>query len=183
VPEQPLLETARLLLRPLRADDATTVQRLAGAAEVADTTLNIPHPYEDGMAEAWIATLGPGWEQGALATFAVTEPAEGLVGVVGLRVEPAQRQAELGYWIGVPYWGRGYATEAAGALIRLGFARLGLDRIYAHHLVRNPASGRVMTKNGMRWEGIRKAHLFRAGRFEDLAVYAITRDEWTLQTP
>jgi RimJ/RimL family protein N-acetyltransferase len=172
---QPRLATARLLLRPFDPDDAPLVTRLAGDPAIAATTQNVPHPYEEGMAEAWIARHGPGWERGELAVYAVTEPGLGLVGAVGLRIEPAHRRAELGYWIGVPYWGRGYATEAAAELVRLGFGTLGLNRIYATHLTRNPASGRVMVKLGMRLEGCRREHIFKSGRYEDIAEYGLLR--------
>ena len=172
---QPILPTARLELRPLQRADSSRVQHLAGAPEIADTTLNIPHPYEDGLAEAWIDTLRPAWDRGEQATFAITNATDGLVGVVGLRIQPAHRRAELGYWIGVPYWGRGYASEAAGAVIRYGFDSLNLNRIYAHHLARNPTSGRVLLKSGMLREGLHPHHLVKAGRVEDVVSYGILR--------
>lgn len=159
------------------------VQRLAGAREVADTTLSIPHPYEDGMAEAWFATHAPAFDRGEMATLAVTASSAGLVGAIGLRIERDHRRAELGYWIGVPYWGRGFATEAAKAVIRFGFEQLSLNRIHACHLTRNPASGRVMIKAGMRLEGCLRQHVVKWDRFEDLAKYAILRREWTAEAP
>ncbi|MGE3618166.1 MAG: GNAT family N-acetyltransferase [Gemmatimonadales bacterium] len=174
---QPELVTSRLLLRPLRLEDAGAVQRLAGDARVADTTHSNPHPDEDGMAETRIATQAPPREQGTSATFAILDPARGLVGVTGLRIEADRVVAELGYWIGVPWWGRGFASEAAGAMIGFGFRELGLDRIIAHHLVRNPASGRVMEKNGMVREGIRRDFPIR-GRNEDLFLYGLLRADW-----
>lgn len=173
---QPSLVTPRLRLRPFAAEDASAVQRLAGAFEVADTTLNIPHPYLDGMAEEWIGTHAGAWAKRETATYAVTTDADGLVGAIGLRLEPAHRRAELGYWIGVPFWGRGYATEAARAIIRFGFESLALDRIYAVHLARNPASGRVMARAGMTPEGVSRRHMIKNGRAEDLVRYAILRE-------
>ena len=180
---QPSLTTSRLVLRPFVIGDAATIQRLAGAREVADTTLSVPHPYEDGMAEAWIATHAPAFARGEMATFAVTGSAAGLIGAISLRIEQAHRRAELGYWIGVPHWGRGYATEAAKAIIRYGFEHLELNRIHACHLTRNPASGRVMIKAGMRPEGCLRQHVVKWGLFENLAKYAILRSEWTHDAP
>jgi RimJ/RimL family protein N-acetyltransferase len=149
------------------------------AREIADTTLTIPHPYPDGAAEAWIATLGPGWEAGKSVTYAVVEAARGaLVGAVGLALTPAHAAAELGYWVAVPAWGRGYATEAAGALCEYAFAALGVHRIQARHFVRNPASGRVMQKLGMRCEGVLRAAVRKWDKFEDLALYAVFAPEW-----
>ncbi|HET9948093.1 MAG TPA: GNAT family N-acetyltransferase, partial [Longimicrobiales bacterium] len=134
-----------------------------------------PHPYEEGMAEAWIATHEPEWLAHGHMTLAVTTPDVGLVGAIGMRVSAKHRRGELGYWIGVPYWGRGYATEAAAALVRFGFDALGLNRIQARHMTRNPASGRVLEKIGMRPEGVQREWMLAHGRFEDTAVWAILR--------
>jgi len=169
----PTLKTERLVLRPFLLSDASVVQRLAGNRTVADTTLSIPHPYADGMAEAWIATHEAAWTRHESATLAVTEIGEGLVGAISLRIELAHRRGELGYWIGQPYWGRGYASEAARAMIAWGFANVGLGRIYAHHMTRNPASGRVMEKAGMQYEGILRQHVHRGGVAEDVAIWGI----------
>jgi len=160
-------------------DDAQEVHRLVGEREIASTTLNIPYPYEAGMAETWIATHKPAWERGELATFAITEPAEGLVGAMGLVVELTHQRAEAGYWIGSSFWGRGYATEALSAVISFGFKQLGLNRIHAAHFMRNPASGRVMIKAGMRYEGCLRQHVLKWGQFEDLAKYSILRSEFS----
>ncbi len=169
----PTLATARLSLRPFLLSDAATVQRLAGERAVADTTLTIPHPYADGMAESWIATHEGAWTRHESATLAITAQDAGLVGAIALRIELPQRRAELGYWIGMPFWNQGYATEAARAIIGFGFAQLSLQRIYAHHFVRNPASGRVMEKAGLRHEGVLRGHFFRWGIPEDVAVWGM----------
>lgn len=169
----PTLTTERLVLRPFLLSDATIVQLLAGSREVADTTLAIPHPYLDGMAESWIATHEGAWTRHESATLAIVEAEAGLVGAISLRIELPQRRAELGYWIGVPYWGRGYATEAVRAMLEFGFRRLSLHRVYAFHFERNPASGRVMAKAGMQREGTLRGHYFRWGAPEDVAVWGI----------
>ena len=171
----PTLGTERLLLRPFAADDAPDVQRLAGARAVAETTLHIPHPYEDGVAEAWIATHAERFAEGAVLTLAITLRDGGaLVGAIGLTFNRAHQSAEMGYWVGVPYWGRGYATEAAAALMRYAFQALGLHRVHATHLTRNPASGRVMQKIGMRHEGTLREHLLKWGVFEDVENVGVT---------
>lgn len=175
---QPTIETERLRLRPFRMSDARRVQTLVGEREIAATTLNIPHPYQDGMAETWIRTHEPGYAADELATFAITIRASGeLVGAIGLVIDRDHGRAELGYWIGRPYWNHGYATEAARALLRLGFEQLGVHRIQAEHLVRNPASGRVMQKAGMRHEGRLRHHILKWGVYEDIDVYGILADE------
>ena len=178
-PAQPTLETARLRLRPFVPADAPAVEALAGVWAVADTTLTIPHPYPDSAAAAWIATHAAEWRAGTTVTYAVTRAADGaLVGAVGLARTPSHAHASLGYWIAAPAWGRGYATEAAAALCAYAFAALGVHRIEARHFVRNPASGHVMQKLGMRPEGVLRDAVWRWGRFEDLAVYAVLAPEW-----
>ena len=176
---QPTLTTGRLKLRPFSLDDAPAVRKLAGSPAIADTTLNIPHPYGEGMAEAWIATHPEKYEKGEGATFAIVRRADGaLLGAIGIHPREAHSRAEIGYWIGEPYWGQGIATEAARAVVDYGFGTLGLNRIYAFHFGRNPASGRVMQKLGMRHEGVLRRHIRKGEQYEDLVTYGILREEW-----
>jgi len=171
---QPTLQTERLLLRPFTLVDAAEVQRMAGDYDVASVTGNIPHPYEDGMAEAWINTQQPNYEAGTQATFAITSRSEGiLIGAIGLIVNLQHQRAEMGYWVGKEHWNKGYCTEAASVVVRFGFEQLNLRRIEATHLARNPASGRVMQKIGMRQEGYFRQHIFKWGVFEDLVIYGL----------
>lgn len=174
----PTLRTKRLLLRPFDLADAASVQRLAGDREVASTTLTIPHPYEDGMAKEWIETHAANWESRKVMTLAVTSESEGLVGAIGLHLKLEHRRAEVGYWIGVPFWNRGYATEAAEAVITFGFNELDLNRIEAHHFTGNSASGSVMKKLGMKLEGVRRQHVVKDGELENLVLYAVLRSDW-----
>lgn len=176
----PILQTRRLILRPFELADAAEVQRLAGDYAIADTTANIPHPYPDGVAEQWIQYYQNRFVEGKEVVFAIVLRAGTLLaGSIGLhRLDAPDEHGEIGYWIGVPFWGQGYCTEAAAAVIAYGFTRLQLQRIYACHFARNPASGRVMEKNGMAREGCLRRHLKRRDRFEDLVYYGILREEW-----
>jgi [ribosomal protein S5]-alanine N-acetyltransferase len=177
--QQPSIGTDRLLLRPFTLADAGSVQALAGAPEVAATTLLIPHPYPDGGAEAWIETHAPGYASGEMVLFAIVDRQGGqLLGAIGLTLALLHARGELGYWIGVPFWNRGYATEAAAAVLRFGFEGLKLARIFAHHFSRNSASGRVMQKLAMSHEGRLRQHVRKWDRFEDLEVYGLLRAEW-----
>jgi RimJ/RimL family protein N-acetyltransferase len=116
---------------------------------------------------------------GNAAAFAITLAGTGEVcGVIGLRVEPEHRRAELGFWLGVPYWGRGYCTEAAQAVVAFGFEVLKLNRIYAGHFKGNTASQRVMLKLGMRHEGCFRQHILKWDRFVDLENYALLASEF-----
>lgn len=167
------LVTDRLVLRPLTLADAPDVRRLVGVPEVAGATADIPFPFEDGMAEAWIASIDPADP----ATFGIT-CGGALVGAIGLQVDRANQRAELGYWLGLAHHGRGYATEAGRAVLRHGFETLGLERIWATHLGRNPSSGRVLDKLGFRPEGTLRAHVHRFGAREDLVCRGLLRSEW-----
>ncbi len=181
--QRPTLETKRLILRPFELSDAKEVQRLAGDRAIADTTLNIPHPYEDGMAEQWIATHHPMVDAGELCNFAIViEHSEELVGGISLTIVPRFQRAELGYWIGKPYWNNGYCSEAGRSVIDYGFGALNLNRIHASHFSRNPASERVLQKLGMVYEGRARQHVIRWGRFEDLELYSILKVEWEKNT-
>ena len=172
----PSLRTERLILRALELSDAPRIQQLAGEREVAFNTMNIPHPYPDGDAEEWIASQDAKREQGSV-NFAIDDGE--LVGGIGLRVQREFERAEIGYWIGKPFWGRGYATEAAGAIIRYGFEELKLNRIYAGYFSRNEKSAHVMIKNGMKYEGTLRQHVKKWDEFVDVVYYGILRREWS----
>ena len=87
-------------------------------------------------------------------------------------------KGELGYWIAKDFWGIGYCTEAAKAIVNYGFEQMNLNRIHAHHVARNPASGRVMQKIGMKQEGYFRQATVKWGKFEDEVLYAILREDW-----
>ena len=163
-------------LRPFGLRDAPRVQLLAGEREVAAMTALIPHPYPDGAAEAWIGGQAREQAAGREYTYAVTSSDDGtLVGAIGL-LPVATEHGNLGFWIGRPYWGRGYATAAARAVIALAFGLLDIDALTAAHLTRNPASGRVMEKCGMSLLGTEKRN--HRGVQEEFCVRGIIRDDW-----
>lgn len=174
---QPELTSNRLLLRSLTQADAPQVQQLAGDEAISATALNIPHPFEDGMAEAWIATHQPDYAIGKAMNWAIVLQQEQiLIGAIGLSLSSENSHAELGYWIGKPYWEHGYASEAAQAVVKFGFETLKLHRIYATCLGRNPASARVLQKLGMTHEGSQKQHVYHRGQFEDLELYGLVKE-------
>lgn len=177
--EFPLIETPRLVLRALDLTDAPTVQHLAGAKEIANTTALIPHPYPDGLAEQWIATHAAEWQAHRALSLAITlKPSDELIGCIGLTFAEAHARAELGYWIGLPFWRNGFATEAAAALTDFAFRVIGLNRVQAHHFASNPASGRVLLKVGLRREGTSPKMMLKNGRFEDVVFYGVLRRDW-----
>ena len=177
--KMPEIELERLYLRPYTLADANDVQNLAGDWEIAKTTLNVPHPYEDGMAEEWIKTHRKEFEKGNLVTLAITHHEEGyLIGTINIKLNQKFENGELGYWIGKRYWNNGYCTEAAKGMLKYGFEELKLNRIYATYLKRNPASGKVMKKLGMKYEGTLREHVKRWGEFDDLVYYGLLKEEY-----
>lgn len=174
--------TARLALRALVPGDAPTFAARAGDRRVARFLLASPSPYPLDLARAWIRRRMAWWDEGRGLTLAITRRDQGprapLLGTVSLRAYPRDRRAELGYWLGHDAWGQGLATEAAAAMLAVGFRDLDLRRIYAHAFATNLASRRVLTKIGLRDEGVRRQHLRHRGRYHDVASYGLLRDEW-----
>jgi [ribosomal protein S5]-alanine N-acetyltransferase len=175
----PTLQTPRLTLRPYRLADTADLVRLAGTREVAAMTLRIPHPYTEHDAVEFITSCRADFDLGRSARFAIALRGSGeFCGGIGLRIMSEHRRAELGYWLGVPYWGKGYATEASQEILRFGFETLKLRRIYASYVTENPASGRVLEKIGMRYEGILRSHICKWDVFHDLVFYGILQNEF-----
>ncbi|HEX9676898.1 MAG TPA: GNAT family N-acetyltransferase [Anaerolineales bacterium] len=177
--KRPTLTTDRLRLRAFRSGDAEEVMRLAGARQVADTTLHIPHPYSLEDALDWITSQDIAWDRGDAANFAIERQEDGqLLGAVGIHLNREHEYAEMGYWIGVPYWNQGYCTEAGERALEFAFEKLEMNRVQARHFSRNPASGRVMQKLGMQPEGTLRQVVKKWDRFEDLVLYSILRSDW-----
>jgi [ribosomal protein S5]-alanine N-acetyltransferase len=177
---QPTITTPRLILRPWKRGDASALRKLAGRREIADTMISVPHPFTEAYAQNWIAGHARTFARGRAVHFAITiaEPGK-LAGAIELRdIDAEHRHAELSCWIGVKSWGKGFATEAASAVLRYAFEELGLNRIVAFHMVRNPASGRSLEKIGMKREGLLRQCVRKWGRFEDVVPMAILREDW-----
>ncbi len=150
------LTTERLILRPLRPDDAESLHRLINDWEVSRTLSVVPFPYPRALADDWIASTARELESGSAYHLAITGQDgadELLVGVVGLRLDLKARRGRLGYWVGRRFWGHGVATEAAGRLARWALANLDLDRLEANVATDNPASVAVLHHIGFRETG------------------------------
>lgn len=137
---------ATVTLEPIALKHADAVQRLASNPDVVATT-NLPEPYPDNGATEWIEYVRPRHEAGEEFAFAILNQDNTLVGVVGL-VDVTDDDAELGFWIGKPFWGRGYATAAAREAVRFAFGTAGVEHVFARPLQRNDASQRVLEKLG-----------------------------------
>jgi len=174
----PTLETGRLRLRPYTEADIPELLPLIGTREVAATTLRIAHPYTEQDARAFLELA----KDPEKLWLAITLRSDGRqIGGIGLRVEKQHQRAELGYWLAVPFWGQGYATEAASGILRYGFETLALHRIFASHFKHNAASGHVLKKIGMKYEGCQREHLYKWDRFVDSELYGILRREWEVR--
>jgi RimJ/RimL family protein N-acetyltransferase len=168
----PTITTERLRLRAYELGDAAELTQLIGARAVAANLLRVPYPYSEQDARAFICAS----EQSGEARFAVALAGqERLIGGIGLKIQPRHARAELGYWLGIPYWGRGYATEAARVVIEYGFNTWQLDRIHAWVFRENLRSAKVLRKIGMRHEGCFRQHVLKGNRFVGLELYGIMR--------
>ena len=145
---QAALLTDKLVLRALQASDAAAIQTLAGDERIADTTANIPHPYPEGAAQHWLREVTEKMACGEQIVFAITSVGDDeLLGCISL-MDIQDRQAELGYWVGVPYWGRGIASAAVRRLTQHAFQDLHLRCLHARVLCRNPASAKLLLRVG-----------------------------------
>jgi RimJ/RimL family protein N-acetyltransferase len=144
----PVLETERLILRAPRLGDVKAVAAQANDRRIAENTARIPHPYRPGDAEDFITAANRGND----TTFVVTLRNGTLIGACGLS-QLDRHPPELGYWLGVKHWGKGYATEAARALIDHAFSESDCEAIQSAARVTNPASRRVLEKCGFQWTG------------------------------
>lgn len=176
------LKSERLLLRQLQTEDAPYIVELAGDYEVSKMTLNIPHPYPSDIAIEFVEHTHKNWEADKGYTFAIVDKdTDGFMGVIGLHPEMRHKRAEVGYWIGQRYWGKGFMTEALKRVLQFAFEELDLNRVGAGYLVENPASGRVMEKAGMKFEGTFLKYYTRDDVPLDLHFRAILREDYDAQ--
>jgi RimJ/RimL family protein N-acetyltransferase len=146
----PVLETERLTLRRTRLEDAGALATLANDRRIAENTLRLPHPYALADAQAFITTANAGDDE---TVFLITARSGAILGACGIAALDGETP-EIGYWLGVPFWGNGYATEAARALIDHAFGDLGYEVLQGGARVSNPASRRVLEKCGFQWTGV-----------------------------
>ena len=164
------LELQRCTLRPWRPED---VDAIVPHADDRAIWLNLrdrfPHPYTREDARRWVGSHDAGDPQFAIV---VDGRACGAIGLLG-GVDVHRRTAEIGFWLGRRYWGRGIVTEAVRAVTELAFSRYGFSRVYAMVYEWNPASARVLEKAGYRLEGRQRKNALKDGREIDTLLYAI----------
>src|ERR1700722_4938198 len=159
---QESIRTERLILRPFALTDAPRVKALAGDQRIYATTLFVPYPYEDGMAESWIATHQRGFYEGLGVVFAICLSSGLLIGAGSLTRKGRFNRAELGYWI-----------EAVKAILEYGFEVLAYHKISGRHFVGNRSSGRVLEKVGMIREGMLQDDVLKDGKYLTVELYGM----------
>lgn len=168
------IETERLLLRLFQESDAQAVSNYCNNYNIYKSTLNLPYPYSLECALTWIGNHEKHYDLDTMYEFAITDKQSGqLYGAIGISNHPLYKNGEIAYWIGEEHWGNGYATEAAKALIDFVFTEKNYHRVYARYFKSNPASGKIMEKCGMRYEGTLKDHIYKNNTFEDIVFYGI----------
>jgi len=177
----PTIETPRLVLRAVTEDDAAAIYAACSDPRLTEYTLFETHRTPDDSAAFVRAYALPNYEQGLPEPFAIAlkdDPGR-LVGCTGGRWNTQANQCvEFGYWVAVPFWGRGVATEAVRAVIPYLFEALGPERVQAHVMTPNAASARVLEKAGLTYEGTIRSAVLRRGRFWDIRMYSVLRGEW-----
>lgn len=174
-PERFAFETCRLALRPLMDEDARPIARLINDRDIAAMLARVPHPYAVSDAEAFVGN------QGGQTVFAVClkhdEDMDELIGCCGLTLDASTMRAELGYWIGRSFWGKGLATECVQATIDHGFWTMHLDAIDVSCRVVNDASRRVIHKCGFQFVGATMIQTLASGRVSG-ERYVLERRSW-----
>ncbi|AQX08777.1 GNAT family N-acetyltransferase [Elizabethkingia ursingii] len=171
--EVPLkIETERLILSPLKESDIPLITEYLQEKIISDNTSNIPHPYSESDAQTWIKMSDDALAAKTGYTFAIREKEGKIIGAIGLH-DRGDDKAELGYWIAVPFWNKGFATEAALAILNFGIKELKFHKIYATHFIHNPASGKIMEKIGMQKEAVLKDHIKKEGQYLDIQMYSL----------
>ncbi|AIC92765.1 GNAT family N-acetyltransferase [Shouchella lehensis] len=174
------LTTNRLKLRLFQEEEAEHIAALCNNYAIYRSTLTMPYPYTVDDARLWMKNHQENIEQEKRYELAVTCRKSGMLyGAIMLNPNYQHKHGEMAYWIGEPYWGKGYGTEALRAMIDFAFTEKNLHRVYARYFKSNPASGRVMEKAGMTKEGILKNHVSKEGAFEDLVYYGMVNPTCT----
>jgi RimJ/RimL family protein N-acetyltransferase len=168
----PVLQTERLTLRAPRHGDAKAIALLANDLRVSANTAHIPHPYGVGDAEQFIAAVNKRAGEACFVVKLDTKP----IGICS--ITPREDDFELGYWFGVPYWGRGFATEAARAVIDHGFGDLEHEALLSGARVTNPASRRVLEKCGFQWTDVQLHRIRSINSSAPIDRFRLDRGLW-----
>jgi RimJ/RimL family protein N-acetyltransferase len=173
-----IIETARLVLRPLRADDGPEIAAKINHYEISKNLARVPFPYTLADAEdflAWAAGLD---QRSAFRVICLRQHPAALIGVISYDWAEDRQRSELGYWLVQQYWGRGYMTEAARAMVDLAFTHSDLESLSSCYFNENPASGKVLARSGFEVTG--SCAQYSVARDEEVPVTTmlLTRQNW-----
>jgi RimJ/RimL family protein N-acetyltransferase len=168
----PVLETERLTLRAPRHEDVKAIAILANDRRIAANTARIPHPYGVADAEQFIASVN---KRDGETCFVMMLDGK-LIGACG--IDPREVSPELGYWLGAPYWSRGFTTEAVRAVIDYAFGDLKHETLQAGARVSNPASRRVLEKCAFQWTGVRLTRIRAINSAAPVDRFRLDRGLW-----
>ena len=174
-----LIEGDQINLRKIRRTDAEILAERINDVTVARNTF-IPFPYGLKDAHEFIRKSQRSWRQGTAYHLIIEEPQDGtLIGSVGLEsISKKHLNCEAGYWLWKKYRGRGIMSEAVALAVRFAFRELKLVRVQAHVMTGNDSSSRILLKCGFRQEGLLRKRIKHRGRWRDLLIYSILREEW-----
>lgn len=173
------LETERLILRRHAKADAPAIAALIDNWNVVRWLSTVPHPYTLADAESWIQQTETAWMAGRDYQFVIERQQDAaLIGHIGLTVDRRDLSGELGYWIGEPFWGHGYATEAAEATLAFGFERLSLRSVWARVMPDNVRSVAILENLGLVPVGQQDHHFVAIDRVLRIPILAIDRATW-----
>ncbi|WP_078380652.1 GNAT family N-acetyltransferase [Sutcliffiella halmapala] len=178
VREKLMITTERLVLRLFQTTDAAAVAKLCNNYNLYKNTLYLAYPYSLNDALSWMEHHYDNFIADKNYELAITDKESGeLFGAIVLSNNKHFNHGEIAYWIGESYWGKGYATEAAEAIIQFAFEEKKLHKVFARYFPTNPASGKVMEKLGMKKEGILKEHVIKDRKYLDLVLYGIINEK------
>lgn len=177
----PELHTAQLRLRMANHGDIPALVKYCHNQKISDQIINIPYPYTEQDARERLEFINKGFADNNRYVFAITlQSHHELIGEIGIHLDTTNNHAQMGYWVAEPFWGRGIATEAVGAILLFGFRELGLHKIYATYYPDNTTSGNVMIKNGMVKEAELKDHYRVKDVYKTVFQYRLTIDEFNV---
>jgi ribosomal-protein-alanine N-acetyltransferase len=175
----PELITSRLKLRKIRPSDIASLLKYCNNKNISDQIINIPYPYLEEDAIYRMNFILQGFKNKERYVFAINfKESDELIGEIGLHLDKTNNSAQFGYWIAEPFWGKGIATEATAGILKFGFEKLSLNKIYATHYPDNLASGKVMQNNKMIKEAELKEHYRINDTYKNVIQYRLTKKEY-----
>jgi RimJ/RimL family protein N-acetyltransferase len=170
--EIPVLKTERLILRAPRLADVRAIAQLANDRRIAENAARIPHPYSTEDAEQFVASVNHRDGEACFVAVCSGKP----IGICSIDLR--EDGAELGYWLGAPYWGQGFATEAARAAIDYAFGDFGHEALLSGARVSNPVSRRVLEKCGFQWTSVRLVRIRSINSAAPVDRFRLDRGLW-----